>query len=256
MCIPYFSRYPRPHREYNSLTKAQYLFSVSRHSHYHTGILVVEIVLKFIDIVLHVDRYLDFIIQSFGIWSYIILFGIVFCETGLVVTPFLPGDSLLFAAGALAGIGSFDVVILLAVFSSAAIIGDNVNYWIGRSLGPRIFGRFINKKHLDRTHEFYEKHGGLAVIFGRFAPIIRTFMPFVAGIGRMTYPKFLAFDIFSGILWPSIFVLSGYYFGNLPLVKQYFSLVVIVIIVISVLPICYQILRMRFDKRNNAEGQE
>ncbi|HNW29155.1 MAG TPA: VTT domain-containing protein, partial [Spirochaetota bacterium] len=168
-----------------------------------------EIVLKMIDIVLHVDKYLDIIIQTFGIWSYIILFAIVFCETGLVVTPFLPGDSLLFAAGALAGIGSFDVTILMAVFPAAAIIGDNVNYWIGRAVGPRLFGRFINKRHLDRTHEFYEKHGGLAVVFGRFAPIIRTFMPFVAGIGRMTYPKFLAFDIFSGILWPAIFVLSG-----------------------------------------------
>jgi len=209
-----------------------------------------------IDIVLHIDKYLDIIIQTFGIWSYIILFLIVFCETGLVITPFLPGDSLLFAAGALAGIGSFDVTILMIVFPTAAIIGDNLNYWIGRAVGPRIFGRYINKKHLDRTHEFYEKHGGLAIIFGRFAPIIRTFMPFVAGVGRMTYPKFLAFDIFSGILWPAIFVLSGYYFGNLPFVKKYFSLVVIVIIVISVIPIIYQIVRMRLEKKNGAAISE
>ncbi len=215
-----------------------------------------EIVLKMIDIVLHIDKYLDIIIQTFGIWSYIILFLIVFCETGLVITPFLPGDSLLFAAGALAGIGSFDVTILMIVFPTAAIIGDNLNYWIGRAVGPRIFGRYINKKHLDRTHEFYEKHGGLAIIFGRFAPIIRTFMPFVAGVGRMTYPKFLAFDIFSGILWPAIFVLSGYYFGNLPFVKKYFSLVVIVIIVISVIPIIYQIVRMRLEKKNGAAISE
>ncbi len=212
-----------------------------------------EILLKFIDIVLHVDRYLDLIIQSFGVWSYIILFLIVFCETGLVITPFLPGDSLLFAAGALAGIGSFDVTILMLVFPAAAIIGDNVNYWIGRTIGPKIFHkenvRFLNKKHLDRTHEFYEKHGGLAVIFGRFAPIIRTFMPFVAGIGKMNYAKFLIFDIFSGILWPSVFVLSGYYFGNLPFVKKYFSLVVVAIIIISVIPIIYQIARMRFEKK-------
>ncbi len=211
-----------------------------------------EIVLKLIDIVLHVDRYLDIIIQTFGVWSYIILFMIVFCETGLVITPFLPGDSLLFAAGALAGIGSFDVRILMIVFPVAAIIGDNVNYWIGRTIGPRIFHRenvrFLNKKHLDRTHEFYEKHGGLAVVFGRFAPIIRTFMPFVAGIGKMNYAKFLAFDIFSGILWPAIFVLSGYYFGNLPFVKKYFSLVVVVIIIISVIPIIYQLVRMRLEK--------
>ncbi|MBP7737309.1 MAG: DedA family protein [Spirochaetes bacterium] len=219
-----------------------------------------ELVLKFIDIVLHVDRYLDMIIQTFGVWSYIILFVIVFCETGLVITPFLPGDSLLFAAGALAGIGSFDVTILMVVFPAAAIIGDNVNYWIGRSIGPRIFSRenvrFLNKKHLDRTHEFYEKHGGLAVIFGRFAPIIRTFMPFVAGIGKMNYAKFLAFDIFSGILWPAIFVLSGYFFGNLPFVKKYFSLVVIVIIVISVIPIVYQVVRMRFEKKEEPAVSE
>lgn len=211
-----------------------------------------EIALKLIDIVLHVDRYLDIIIQTFGVWSYIILFVVVFCETGLVVTPFLPGDSLLFAAGALAAIGSFDITILMVVFPAAAIIGDNVNYWIGRTIGPKIFHRenvrFLNRKHLDRTHEFYEKHGGLAVIFGRFAPIIRTFMPFVAGIGKMNYAKFLAFDIFSGILWPAIFLLSGYYFGNLPFVKKYFSLVVVIIIIISVIPIIYQIVRMRLEK--------
>ncbi len=215
-----------------------------------------ELILKFIDIILHVDRYLDMIIQTFGVWSYVILFAIVFCETGLVITPFLPGDSLLFAAGALAGIGSFDVTILMVLFPVAAIIGDNVNYWIGRAVGPRIFGRYINKKYLDRTHEFYEKHGGMAVIFGRFAPIIRTFMPFVAGIGKMNYAKFLAFDVFSGILWPAIFVLSGYYFGNLPFVKKYFSLVVIVIIVISVIPIFYQVLRMRLEKKEEPAESE
>lgn len=212
--------------------------------------------MKFIDIILHVDRYLDMIIQTFGVWSYVILFAIVFCETGLVITPFLPGDSLLFAAGALAGIGSFDVTILMILFPVAAIIGDNVNYWIGRAVGPRIFGRYINKKYLDRTHEFYEKHGGMAVIFGRFAPIIRTFMPFVAGIGKMNYAKFLAFDIFSGILWPAIFVLSGYFFGNLPFVKKYFSLVVIVIIIISVIPIVYQVVRMRFEKKEEPAASE
>jgi membrane-associated protein len=205
-----------------------------------------EILLTFIDIILHVDKYLDIIIQSFGIWSYVILFVIVFCETGLVVTPFLPGDSLLFAAGALAAIGSFDVALLVIIFSSAAIAGDNVNYWVGHFVGPRM--PFLNKKHLDRTHEFYEKHGGKTVILARFVPIIRTFMPFVTGLGRMTYPRFLAYDIFGGILWPTIFVLSGYYFGNLPFVKKYFSLVVVAIILISVTPILYQIIRMRFQK--------
>lgn len=207
-----------------------------------------EILLTFIDIILHVDKYLDMIIQGFGIWSYVILFLIVFCETGLVITPFLPGDSLLFAAGALAAIGSFDVMLLLIIFSTAAIVGDNVNYWVGRVLGLKIFERLINKKHLDQTHEFYERHGGKTVILARFAPIIRTFMPFVAGLGRMTYPRFLAFDIFGGILWPALFVLSGYYFGNLPLVKKYFSLVIVAIIIISLTPIFYQVLRMRFQK--------
>lgn len=211
-----------------------------------------EILLTLVDIFLHVDRYLDLIIKMFGIWTYVILFIIVFCETGLVVTPFLPGDSLLFAAGALAGIGSLDVTILLPVFSSAAIIGDNVNYWIGHFVGPKIFHkenvRFLNKKHLDRTHEFYEKHGGKTVILARFIPIIRTFMPFVAGLGRMTYPRFLAYDILGGIVWPALFVLSGYYFGNLPIVKKYFSLVVIVIILISVAPILYHVIRMRLNK--------
>jgi membrane-associated protein len=189
------------------------------------------------------------IIQIFGIWSYVILFLIVFCETGLVITPFLPGDSLLFAAGALAAIGSFDVSLLLIIFSSAAIVGDNVNYWIGRILGLKIFERHINKKYLDQTHEFYERHGGKTVILARFAPIIRTFMPFVAGLGRMTYPRFLSYDIFGGILWPALFVLSGYYFGNLPIVKEYFSLVIVAIIIISLTPIMYQIFRMRFPKK-------
>jgi membrane-associated protein len=211
-----------------------------------------ELLLQLVDIVLHVDKYLNIIIQSFGMWSYLILFIIVFCETGLVVTPFLPGDSLLFAAGALAAIGAFDVTTVIIVFASAAIIGDNVNYWIGHYIGPKIFHKenvpFLNKKYLDRTHAFYEKHGGKTVIMGRFIPIIRTFMPFVAGLGRMTYPRFLVYDISGGIAWPSIFVLSGYFFGNIPFVKKYFSLVIIAIIVISVIPIIYQIIRMRFQK--------
>jgi membrane-associated protein len=211
-----------------------------------------ETILQFIDIILHVDRYLNIVIETFGIWSYLILFVVVFCETGLVVTPFLPGDSLLFAAGALAAIGSFDVKILLIMFSAAAIIGDNVNYWIGRFIGPKIFHkenvRFLNKKHLDRTHEFYEKHGGKTVILARFIPIIRTFMPFVAGLGRMTYPRFLAYDIFGGVLWPSVFVLGGYYIGKFPIIKNNFSIVAVIIILISITPILYQLVRMRFQK--------
>jgi membrane-associated protein len=144
------------------------------------------------------------------------------------------------------------VKLLMVIFPAAAIIGDNVNYWIGRLIGPKIFHKenvpLLNKKYLDRTHEFYERHGGKTVIMGRFIPIIRTFMPFVAGLGKMTYPRFLAYDIFGGILWPSLFVLSGFYFGNLPVVKKYFSLVVIVIILISVTPILYHVIRMKLNK--------
>ncbi len=205
-----------------------------------------------IDFILHIDKYLKIIIESFGIWSYLILFIIVFCETGLVVTPFLPGDSLIFTAGALAAIGAFDVSLLLIVFCSAAIIGDNANYWIGHFVGPKIFNRenvrFLNRKHLDKTHEFYEKYGVMTVILARFTPIVRTFMPFVAGIGRMTYPRFLTFDIIGGIAWPSIFITLGFFFGNLPFVKKYFSLVILAIVIISVTPIMYEIVKMRLAK--------
>lgn len=217
-----------------------------------------EIFFYFIDFILHVDKYLGIIIKSFGVWSYLVLFLIVFCETGLVVTPFLPGDSLLFATGAFAAIGIFEVESVTAVFAAAAISGDNVNYWIGHFVGPKIFHRenvrLFNKKHLDRTHEFYEKHGGKTVILARFIPIIRTFMPFVAGIGRMHYARFVSYDIFGGILWPVIFVLSGYYFGNLPFVKKYFSLVIIAIIFISIIPILYEVVRMRIaaSKKTNS----
>lgn len=212
-----------------------------------------EIAYLIIDFILHIDKYLKIIIESFGIWSYLILFLIVFCETGLVVTPFLPGDSLIFAAGAFAAIGSFDVSLLILVFCSAAIIGDNVNYWIGHFVGPKIFHRenvrFLNRKHLDRTHEFYEKYGAMTVILARFTPIIRTFMPFVAGIGRMTYPRFLIFDVIGGIAWPAIFIALGYFFGNLPFVKKYFSLVILAIVIISVTPIMYEIVKMRLKKK-------
>jgi len=209
----------------------------------------VDIILKLLDIILHVDKYISIIIEMFGIWSYLILFLVIFCETGLVVTPFLPGDSLLFAAGAFAAIGSFDARILIALLASAAIIGDNVNYWIGYHVGPKIFHkenvRIFNKKHLIRTHEFYERHGGKTVILARFIPIIRTFSPFVAGIGRMRYTRFLIYDITGGILWPTLFVTAGYFFGNLPIVKKYFSLVIVAIIILSVTPIVVEIVRMK-----------
>jgi membrane-associated protein len=238
------------------LTNKPNLNNVSRLSNIHDAQEpwqenLLEIVLRLFDIILHVDKYLNIIIQDFGNWSYLILFIIVFCETGLVITPFLPGDSLLFAAGAFAAIGAFDMQAVIIVFAAAAIIGDNVNYWIGYKIGPKIFTkenvRMFNKKHLKRTHEFYERHGGKTVVLARFIPIIRTFMPFVAGIGRMRYLHFIVYDVIGGIIWPSIFVTAGFHFGNLPFVKRYFFVVVIAIIIISVAPILYGITRMRFN---------
>lgn len=173
----------------------------------------------------------------------------LFCETGLVLTPFLPGDSLLFAIGAIASTGALDVQRLFPLLSVAVILGDSSNYWIGRAVGPKVFhkdtARFLNKKHLERTHAFYEKHGGKTVILARFLPILRTFAPFVAGIGRMHYPRFLAFSVGGTILWVGLFVHAGYFFGNIPVVKENFSLVIMAIIVISVLPAVIEFLKHR-----------
>lgn len=199
-----------------------------------------ELIAKFIDLFLHLDRHLNEIIQAYGAWTYAILFLIIFCETGLVVTPILPGDSLLFAAGTFAALGSLDVWWLFVLLSIAAIAGDTVNYWIGYHVGPRVFHeenvRFFKKEYLDRTHQFYEKHGGKTIIIARFVPIIRTFAPFVAGIGRMTYWRFISYNVIGGIAWIAIFVFGGYYFGNIPIVKRNFTLVIMAIIIISVLP--------------------
>lgn len=195
---------------------------------------------RIIDLFLHVDRHLFQIVQTYGIWSYAILFTIVFLETGLVITPFLPGDSLLFAAGSLAAAGAFDLPLLLALLIVAAVLGDTLNYWIGRQVGTKVFtegSRFFKQEHLLRTQLFYERHGGKTVILARFLPILRTFAPFVAGIGRMHYGRFCIYNAVGGVLWVCGFGLLGYLFGNLPLVKKNFSLVIIAIIVISVLPI-------------------
>ena len=206
-----------------------------------------------IDLVLHVDKYLDLIIQQYGLLTYVLLFVIVFCETGLVVTPFLPGDSLLFAVGAFAARGSLDVVVALVVLAAAAILGDTVNYWIGAIVGPKVFHkenvRFLNRKHLDRTHEFYERYGGKTIVIARFVPIVRTFAPFVAGIGKMTYGHFLSYNVFGGVLWVLLFVLGGYYFGNIPIVRRNFSLVIIAIVLISILPGVIEALRQRARSR-------
>lgn len=203
----------------------------------------------FVDWVLHLDTHLDILIQTYGAWTYLLLFIIVFCETGLVVTPFLPGDSLLFAVGTFAARGSLDPAFAILFLAGAAIAGDTVNYWAGFVVGPRVFHRddvrLLNRKHLERTHAFYERHGGKTIILARFIPIIRTFAPFVAGIGRMSYGRFLAYNVLGGILWVVLFVLGGFHFGNLPVVQRHFSLVILAIIIISVMPGVIEYLRHR-----------
>jgi len=202
-----------------------------------------------IDLFLHLDVHLGGVIQDYGAWTYLILFAVIFMETGVVVTPFLPGDSLLFAAGSFAALGSLDVTRLFLLLVTAAVVGDNTNYFIGRKVGPRVFRenvRYLNRRHLDRTRAFYEKHGGKTIVMARFVPIVRTFAPFVAGIGAMRYRRFLPIDIFGGILWVGLFVFGGYFFGNLPIVKRNFSVVILAIIVISVMPIAWEWLRHRY----------
>lgn len=195
----------------------------------------------------HLDQTLGDLVRQYGAWSYGILFAIVFAETGLVITPFLPGDSLLFAAGALAGLGSIRLDLAAGVLIAAAILGDTVNYWIGQYLGHRLlaWGRLIRKEHIDRTHAFFEKYGGKTIIIARFVPIVRTFAPFVAGIGEMTYSRFLAYNVIGALLWVFICVGLGYLFGNLPLVKNNFSLVILAIIVISIMPAVVEFIRAR-----------
>lgn len=203
---------------------------------------------RLIDLFLHLDHHLGQLISQYGTWTHLILFLIVFCETGLVVTPFLPGDSLLFAAGTFAALGALDLWLLVLLLIIAAIAGDTVNYWIGAYIGPRAFRgdiRFLRKEYLDRTHAFYEKHGGKTIIMARFVPIIRTFAPFVAGVGAMSYPKFILYNVVGAVLWVGLFVLGGYFFGTIPVVRENFTLVILVIIVISVLPIVIEALRAR-----------
>jgi len=209
-----------------------------------------EVIKQFIDLFLHLDKYLNGVIQDYGVWTNAILFVIVFCETGLVVTPFLPGDSLLFAAGALAATpgGPLRPGWLFLLLSVAAILGDTLNYWIGHLFGEKLaakYPRVLKKEYLERTHAFYEKYGGETIIIARFVPIVRTFAPFVAGVGRMTYWKFISYNVIGGLLWPALFIYGGYFFGNLPLVKKNFSVVIMVIIVLSILPGVIEYLRQR-----------
>jgi membrane-associated protein len=204
-----------------------------------------------VDMFLHVDQHLLEFASAYGIWIYALLFLIVFLETGVVVTPFLPGDSLLFATGALAAAGVVDVVGILSLLTAAAIIGDNTNYFIGRAVGPRVFtehSRWLKREHLLRTQRFYEKHGGKTVVLARFVPIVRTFAPFVAGVGRMHYPRFLAFDVGGGIFWVWSFGLLGYFFGNQPIIKQNFGLAIVGVILISLLPLFVEVWRARMGR--------
>ena len=208
-----------------------------------------EFLSKVIDFIIHLDTHLSDLIQTYGLWTYLILFVVIFCETGLVVTPFLPGDSLIFAAGTFAARGDLKVGWLFLVLAAAAVIGDTVNYWIGKIIGPKIFHkektRFFKKEYLDRTHEFYEKYGAETIIIARFVPIIRTFAPFVAGIGRMSYLKFISYNVIGGVGWVAIFTFGGYFFGNIPFVKNNFSIVIIAIILISLVPAVVEFLKHR-----------
>lgn len=208
-----------------------------------------ELLKHFIDLILHLDKHLVELVSQYQSWTYGILFLIIFCETGLVVTPFLPGDSLLFAVGAVASKGDLNVFLVVVLLILAAVLGDSVNYWIGRIVGPRVFSseksRWFNRRHLDRTHAFYEKYGGKTLIFARFMPIIRTFAPFVAGIGKMTYLRFLAYSVSGGILWISLLTYAGYFFGEIPIVKRNFSLVIVAVIAISLMPAVIEFLRAR-----------
>jgi len=205
-----------------------------------------------LDFVLHLDKHLSPIIQEYGAWTYLLLFLIVFCETGLVVTPFLPGDSLLFAAGAFAASGSLSIWVLIAVLFVAAVLGDTVNYWVGHFLGHRLLNakrRLIKPEHLAYTHEFYEKYGGKTIIIARFVPIVRTIAPFVAGLGTMSYGRFMSYNVIGGAAWVLICTLAGYLFGNLPFVQKNFSLVVLMIIFLSLLPAVWEVWRARRRRR-------
>ena len=211
------------------------------------------VITAIIDFILHIDVHLGEIIVSYGALTYGILFFIIFMETGFVVTPFLPGDSLIFAAGAFSALGSLNIIFILVLLSLAAVLGDTVNYWIGHFFGEKIVESpkvpFIKKEHIERTNEFYERHGGKTIILARFVPIIRTFAPFVAGVGEMNYGKFISYNIIGGVLWVLLFSLTGYFFGNIPFVKDNFSLVIMAIIIISVAPMLYQGAKTNLEKR-------
>jgi membrane-associated protein len=206
-----------------------------------------------VEFLLHLDQNISLLIATFGAWTYVILFIVVFCETGLVIFPFLPGDSLLFAAGAFAALGSLDFVLLFVSLAAAAIIGDTANYWLGHYVGPKVFRkknvRFMNRAYLERAHRFYEKHGGKTIVLARFIPFIRTFAPFVAGIGAMNYRRFIVYNVIGAIAWVAIFLTGGYLFGNIPVVRENFAFVMIAIIALSFAPPVLELLRRRMKAK-------
>jgi membrane-associated protein len=217
---------------------------------------MMNILQNIIEFIFHIDKHLSVVIQNFGAWSYLLLFAIIFAETGFVVTPFLPGDSLLFAAGTFAAVGAFKISWLFTTLVIAAIAGDSINYAIGKIIGDKIFkdnhSRFFKKEYLERTHRFYEKYGGKTIVLARFVPIIRTFAPFVAGVGRMNYFYFLIYNITGGLLWVGLFTLGGFYFGNIPFIKNNFSLVILVIIFLSILPAIFEFYKHKLAKSKPA----
>jgi membrane-associated protein len=219
-----------------------------------------ELIQTIIDLFLHLDKHLGNLIQQIGVWSYAPLFFVIFMETGFVITPFLPGDSLIFAAGTLAALpeSPLNVVVLFLGLAAAAILGDTTNYWIGHYVGPRVFTEkipFLKKEYLDRTHKFYEKHGGITIFLARFIPIIRTFAPFVAGVGAMSYGKFITYNIVGGLVWTALFTFVGYFFGNLEIVQNNFSLVIVAIVVISVVPILVEMIKNQIAKKKPAVNE-
>ncbi len=219
---------------------------------------MIDLIKKLIDFIIHIDAHLAEIISQYGVWTYAILFAIIFAETGLVVTPFLPGDSLLFAAGTFCAMPDtgLNVHLMAVLLFIAAVIGDTLNYWIGSKFGPKVFSRedsfFLRKKHLERAHAFFEKYGGRAIILARFVPIVRTFVPFVAGIGNMTYSRFIVYNILGGFIWIYFFTYAGYFFGTLPYVQDNFKMVILAIILLSVLPIIIEFIRARNEAKRVA----
>lgn len=214
-----------------------------------------DLIVHFFDFIMHLDKYLDILVKDFGVWTYVILFLVIFCETGLVVTPFLPGDSMIFVIGALAAGGQLHLVAILIVLIAAAILGDTVNYHIGKFIGPKVFQkenvRFLKKEYLIRTHKFYEKYGGKTIIIARFIPIIRTFAPFIAGMGSMSYWRFISYNIVGGATWVVLFLTAGYLFGNIPLVEKNFSFVIFGIIFLSLIPGVVTFIKAKREKKSS-----